>query len=240
MTTISPHPPHRVDRPVMTMGWRRLTYVHWRYDPDVVARLLPDGLEPDLYEGSAWVGLIPFQMERIRFGRLPAVPKWSSFPETNVRTYAVDASGRRGVWFMSLDIDRLAPTLVARGGYGLPYCWGPMSIEVQGRRITYRGIRRWPDSAHSRMVVEVSDPIAPDDVDDLTHFLSARWGLYSTLGSRVLWAPVSHPRWPLREASLLDLDESLLAAAGLPAPECEPHVRFSPGVRVRAGRPVLA
>lgn len=67
------------------------------------------------------------------------------------------------------------------------------------------------------------------------------WRAYTRrLGA--LWdTPVAHEPWPLREATLFELDETVTRAAGLPAPRTEPLVHFSDGVRqVRMGvsRPV--
>jgi uncharacterized protein YqjF (DUF2071 family) len=237
--TISPDPIHRIERPVMHMGWFDLAFLHWRLEPAELSRVLPDGVEPDLFDGSAWVGLIPFSMEAIRFPGLPVIPYVSRFPETNVRTYVRGPDGGEGIWFFSLDVNRLLPALVARGSYRLPYCWGPMSIERSGARIRYRGHRRWPAPAGpgSDVVVEVGDWIGPGDVDELEHWLTARWSLYSRFGSRILTAPVEHRRWPLRRARLIGLDQDIVQAAGLPAPAGDPHVLFSPGVRVQVGRP---
>jgi uncharacterized protein YqjF (DUF2071 family) len=50
---------------------------------------------------------------------------------------------------------------------------------------------------------------------------------------------VEHPRWPLRRARVLHLDESLVQAAGLPAPAGAPLAHFSPGVEVKIGAPRL-
>ncbi|MDX1690777.1 MAG: DUF2071 domain-containing protein [Acidimicrobiia bacterium] len=233
-----PEPPAAVDRPVMYMGWQELAYLHWRYPAASVDRLLPDGVRAETFDGSAWVGLIPFSMDRIRFPGLPVVPYVSTFPETNVRTYVVDRSGRRGIWFFSLDVNRLLPAAVARLTYRLPYCWGPMAIERRGDRIRYTGTRRWPrPRAGSEVEVEVGSRIAERDVDELGHFLTAAWGLYSTFGPRLVWAPVDHPRWPLHEAEVVHVREDLVTAAGLPEPTGEPVVHWSPGVRVRVGRP---
>ena len=44
----------------MMHRWDRLTFLHWRYDADVVQRLLPAGLTVETFDGSAWVGLVPF------------------------------------------------------------------------------------------------------------------------------------------------------------------------------------
>jgi uncharacterized protein YqjF (DUF2071 family) len=236
--TISPEPPAPV-RPVMYMGWYDLAYLHWRLHPDALRSVLPDGLEPDVFDGSAWVGLIPFSMERIRFPGLPVLPYVSRFPETNVRTYVRGPDGGDGIWFFSLDVDRLLPALVARAAYRLPYCWGPMGIERRGSTVAYWGRRRWPGpaGARSRIVVDVGERILPGAVDDLTHFLTARWALYSTFRGGLLRAPVAHPRWPLREARVVTVEQDLVEAAGLPSPEGPPLVHWSPGVEVRVGVP---
>ena len=230
--------PSPVRRPVMLQGWHRLGSVHWPFDPVVVQRLIPRHFRVDTFDGAAWVGLIPFWMDRIRVPGLPAFGRLSSFPETNIRTYIVGPDGRRGVWFMSLDITRLIPALVARVSYHLPYCWSSMSIEESDGLVEYRSSRRWPrDDAFSRLSLRVGDRIAPDDVTDLEHFVTARWALGSTWAGRPIWAQVDHEPWPLHRASVVDVDESLMTAAGLPRPEGDPIALWSPGVSVRIGLP---
>ncbi|MDQ3932324.1 MAG: DUF2071 domain-containing protein, partial [Actinomycetota bacterium] len=39
--------------------WDSLAFLHWPYDPDVVQSMLPDGLEVDVFDDKAWVGLTP-------------------------------------------------------------------------------------------------------------------------------------------------------------------------------------
>jgi len=231
--------PRPVRRPIMLQGWHDLTSVHWRYDPAVVQSLLPDGLRVDTLDGDAWVGLIPFHMRRIRVPGTPALGRFSTFPETNVRTYVVAPDGRRAVWFCSLDVSRLAPAVVARTTYGLPYCWGPMSIAHPGPdTVEYAASRRWPDRGpHSRVVVRKGPAVDLADQTDLDRFLSARWSLASRFLGMDLWADVDHPPWALHRAELLECDDSLVTAAGLPAPSGDPVVLWSPGVEVRIGRP---
>lgn len=233
--------PRPVRRPVMRQGWRDLCSIHWRYPAATVQALLPPGFTVDTFEGDALVGLLPFRMERVRFGPLGPFGRWSTFPETNVRTYLVDGRGRRGVWFCSLDIDRLVPTLVARASYNLPYCWGRMSIERRGDVVEYLQRRRWPRgaTAASRVAVRVGAPRPPGPDDDLVAFVTARWALGTTFAGRPVWAEVDHEPWPVHDAELLVCDESLVTAAGLPAPTGEPLVLWSPGVEVAIGRPRL-
>lgn len=225
-----------VQRAVMVQGWYELASIHWRYEPAEVQALLPAGLTVDTFDGSAWVGLIPFSMRGVGLPRMPAVPYLGSFPEVNVRTYAV-GDGRPGVWFLSLDISRLVPTLVARATYRLPYCWGRATHGRTGDRLDTE-VRRWWPTRGPRTSISVRIGEVVDEPSELDHFLTARWGLWSRgARGRVRYAPVDHPRWPLRHARLLHLDDTLVTAAGLSAPQGDPYVLFSDGVPVRIGLP---
>ncbi len=243
----------------MLQGWYNLASIHWPFDGAVVQALLPSGFRVDEFNNSAWVGLIPFEMRRIRLSFGPngglSPGRFGTFPETNVRTYIVDRHGRRGVWFFSLDITRLAPTLVARICYGLPYCTATMSItnhinDSQGtddhsainEGATYSSDRRWPRSAlgpaHSDVGIRIG-PRCHVETNELAAFLSARWALGSQFARQLVWAEVEHPEWELFHAEITHCDETMLVAAGLPAPTGDPIALWSPGVEVRIGRPTF-
>ena len=227
--------PEPVKRAVMVQQWQDLAYIHWRYPIEEIQALLPAGIEVDSFDGSAWVGLIPFSMRNIGLPRMPAVPYFGSFPEVNVRTY-VRRNGIPGVWFFSLDVNRFLPALVARVSYFLPYCWGKASNKRTDTTLETEVRRHWPSRASSSIRVSIGDPI--ESPDELSVFLSARWGLYSRgIGKGVRYAPVDHETWPLWTAKLESLNDTLLTAAGLSAPIGDPHVMFSPGVSVRIGLP---
>src|SRR4051812_42566876 len=101
-------PEEQVAAPVVTQSWRDVAFLHWRVDPETVARLLPAPLEVDLVDGSAWVGLTPFRVERMRaFGAVP-VSMRSTFPETNLRTYVRAPDGGDGIYFLSIDVPTVA------------------------------------------------------------------------------------------------------------------------------------
>jgi uncharacterized protein YqjF (DUF2071 family) len=71
----------------MLQTWSWLTFLHWSYQVEVVARLLPPGLAVHELEGRAWVGLTPFVLGDLRTPVAPAPPWFARFPETNLRTY---------------------------------------------------------------------------------------------------------------------------------------------------------
>jgi len=231
---ISADPPPWAHRTVLRQRWAELAYFHWPYDPDVVRPLLPAGLRVDTHDGVAWVGLIPFEMRDVRFGPTPPVPWVSSFIEINVRTYVIDALGRRAVWFFSLDVPRSAVVAVARTAFSLPYCWARADHVVDGDVHRYEMTRRWPraSSCCAEMRFRVGERVPDDEVSSLDHFLSARWALCTTRRDTLLHGRVHHRRWPLHAVDDVHIDQDVIQAAGLPAPCGEPHARYSPGVDV--------
>ena len=227
-----------VERAAMVHWWDELTFLHWRFEPDAVQRLLPPGLEVETMDGSAWVGLVPFFL-RVGLPGVSSVPWASRFAETNVRTYVRARDGARGIWFFSLDAARLGAVVVARSTYRLPYFWSDISIEHAAPRITYDCRRRWPGprGARSRVVVDIGDPFRADELTELDHFLTARWALFSAPRSGLRHALAQHDPWPLHRGQAVELHDELVAAAGLPVPVGEPLVHYSPSVEVRIGWP---
>lgn len=117
---ISEYPPRSVKWPVMFQRWDSLTFLHWRYPPEVISPLLPRKLELDTFDGTAWVGLTPFVLTGLRPPGFPAIPWISRFPEMNVRTYVRGPDGERGIWFFSLEAARIAAVIGARWGMDCP------------------------------------------------------------------------------------------------------------------------
>lgn len=224
----------------MFQTWSTFSALHWRYEPAVVQRLLPDELTVDTFDGDAWVGLTPFLMTGVRLPGLPPVPGASTFCETNVRTYARDPAGRDGLWFFTLEASRLAFVAAARAALGVPYCWASMTLEREGRAVRYRSRRRAPrpTDAATRITVVPGGVIPPEEVTERDVFLTGRWRGFAPTPVGLWFLPVEHEAWPLQRAAVEELDETLLAACGLPAPEGDPVVHYSPGVHVRFGPPV--
>jgi uncharacterized protein YqjF (DUF2071 family) len=216
----------------MRQTWRDLTLLHWRYDPAVVRPLLPTDLQLDLYEGAAWVGLVPFLITGLSWPGVPAVPWISEFPETNVRTYVMDRTGLRGVWFFSLDAARLPAVIGARATYALPYFWARMKVRSDGATAHYTSTRLAGPRAESDIRVEIGDLIFPGELE---LFLTARYRLYARRGGRLWKADIEHDPWPLQRARVLELKENLVRAAGLADPEGEPLALFSRTLDVTIG-----
>jgi len=211
---------------LLGQNWLNLSFLHWAVEPDSIAHLYPPGTEPDTFEGSSFVGVVPFQMSL--FG---------AFLETNIRLYSIDDAGRHGVLFRSLEAARLAVVPVIRIGRGVPYTWAKMRMTRSGERITYHSVRRWPRRGlRSLLTITVGDVVEPTPLEI---WLTARWGAHTRKGGRTWWVPNEHGPWPFRAAEIVELSDDLLGASGVrPAGE-RLRALYSPGVRTRFGRACL-
>ena len=226
-------PEERVARPWSRQSWASLTFLHWPLDPRLIQARLPEGFEVDTWDGVAWLSMTPFVMA-IRFGPLPPIPGIDVFPETNLRTYVRGPDGRDGLWFFSLETQSLPLVISASALYGVPYKWADMDVEI-GSTVRYRSRRRIGRPAGHDITVQVGPPC--EDTPPLDHWLSARSRAWTRVAGRYCTVPVEHPPWPLHEATLVSLEETLIAAAGLTRPPAAPRVRHSPTIDVLLGRP---
>jgi hypothetical protein len=206
-----PKPP---GRPLVRMCWHDLLFVHWRVSAAQLEGILPQGLTPDIYDGSAWVGLVPFTMTGVRPLGI-GVPTARNFHECNVRTY-VKVGGVPGVYFLSLDAASTVAAKAARFAYGLPYFRARIDLARCGDRIAYRVSRCGHAAAACELVWQLGAPLAPATNGGLDWFLTERYSLFlRNRHGRVCRGRIWHPRWRLRQAQLLRIADGLVAAAGI-------------------------
>ncbi|CAN5176847.1 DUF2071 domain-containing protein [soil metagenome] len=224
-------------RPAASQRWSKLTFLHWRVDASVIAPLMPAGVRPDEHDGSSWVGLIAFYLDRASLLGSPPVPYFGAFTEVNVRLYGVDERGRRGVVFLSLEASRLAAVLAARAAFSIPYFWSRTALLDTGDgRIEYRAERHL---GPGRTLIVARPGTTAVTGDATADFLTARWALFTTRRGRTSYLRNYHAPWPLVTAELEKLDDTLLEIAGIPGlPTRAPDsVLYSEGVTTWFGRP---
>jgi uncharacterized protein YqjF (DUF2071 family) len=218
----------------MRQTWADIVWCHWPVEPERIAAILPDGLTPDLFEGQAWIGLIPFSMQRLRahwpLGWVTRVVRSANFGEVNVRTYVVGPDGQRGVWFCTLDADSYAAVATARLAFGLPY---RVSRSQFSETATTRhwSSRRRRDGATSLLQVEIADELPRPAAPGLESFLVERYALYTSWHGQIVRGELAHEPWRVRSGRVLDVDTSTVAAAGIDV-SGEPHVLVGEGVDV--------
>jgi hypothetical protein len=224
----------------MAQSWHDLLFAHWPVDAGALRPRLPAGVELDLFDGQAWIGVVPFRMTGVRARFLPPLPGLSAFPELNVRTYAT-AYGRPGVFFFSLDATSAVAVAAARRFFHLPYRRARMACRPHRDGIAYE-CRRIPGAgvvaAEFRGAFGPAGPAYRARAGDLDHWLTERYCLY-TAGrhGRALQVDVRHEPWPLQPAWARIETNTMADAAGVSLPQSPALLHFARRLDVVAWLP---
>lgn len=222
--------------------WQKLAFLHWRVPSSALQPLVPKELTIEEFDGSAWLGLVPFSMERIRPWWFPAVPGISWFLETNIRTYVIDKHGVRGIWFFSLDANKRLAVSVARTFWHLPYRMAAMSMTMSESsdgltQFGYKGTRIDPPSGEYdvSLSVDLRTPALAAKELTLEHFLVERYILFAQKRSgSLMTGQVHHHPYLIRPIVSCRILQSLTSAEGCPPLTTPPdHAAYSEGVDVR-------
>ncbi|MFC0456138.1 YqjF family protein [Arthrobacter liuii] len=249
-----PRPPELTVPVFSDQRWLDAVFLHWRVPEAVAATFMPEGVRPDMFDGSSWVGLIGFRMVQAGLGHGPAIPYLGSFNEVNVRLYSREPNGTRGVVFLTLDANRLLVVLATRAAR-IPYVWSHVRQQPPfpgrgGQRqhvnsaastsespVGYSVRRFGSTAAHSSFTV--IPKLHDAAVDPLSIFLTARFGMHGRFHGKTACIPNTHSPWPLFAATVHHLSDELIGAAGINVSGAPESVLYSPGVRTRFGRPRL-
>jgi uncharacterized protein len=218
-------------QPLMHQTWGKLLFMHWRVDVSSLRLLVPAQLEIDTFDGSAWIGVIPFTMWDTRMLFLPPVPGLSAMHELNVRTY-VHLNGEPGVWFFSLDCNSAAAVLGARTVYHLPYYNALISLSRSGDQIDYALERTDQPKAKFDATWRVGNKLPPSEVGSIEFFLTERYCLYSESDGNLYQARIHHPQWPLERAEVDSFASTMIEAQGIETPAGEPLLHYAEELKV--------
>ncbi len=212
------------DQPVLLhQNWHHLLFLHWEVPYAELQALVPAGLTVDTFEGKAYIGLVPFTLTGVRPVGTPPLPWISSFHEVNVRTYVHIGGRDPGVWFFSLDASSTVAVAAARAAYKLAYFHAAIDFETSKGALPVIGFHsrrdddRGPMPAHAHIRYQaIEGPAAAASPGTIEHFLVERYILYSEDEQRRLHrARVHHQPYPVQRAEVLELDETLIWAAGV-------------------------
>lgn len=217
--------------PIMHQRWSTLLFMHWRVPEELLRPLIPNDLHIDMHDGAAWIGVTPFTIPEIRLAGLPALPVIGSTHEINVRTY-VHHQGVPGVWFLSLDASNPLAVAGARVSFALPYFQALIKLEHRGEETRFKSVRAHPGAP--RAVFEAQwrrgETLPESQPGSLDFFLTERYCLYASRGSRILRSRIHHATWPLCRATLTSCSSTMVESHGLPSPDGDPivHAQAAP------------
>lgn len=227
------------------MTWSELLFAHWAVPASAIAPLLPAGLEVDTWDGQAWVGVVPFRMERVGprgLQWLPARgPSPRSFLELNVRTY-VRRKGRQGVFFLSLDATSGLAVETARRWFGLPYVHADITARSGPAGVAYGSTRRDPRMGSGGLDLEYRavGPAFRAEPETFEAYAVERYALFSERAGDLLCGHIHHPPWELHRAHVAIHHNTIARAHGLPLSRQPDHVLVANPIDVIAWPPTLA
>ena len=213
---------------LMTQSWHNLLFAHWPVDVELLRSRIPPGLPLDLYEGQAWIGVVPFRMTNVAPRFVPALPWVSEFAELNVRTY-VTVGGKPGVYFFSLDAESALAVAAARSLLHLPYFTAQMEVRCERDHVNYTSRRTDPGGAAELVAgYEPAGPPFRAEPGTLEYFLTERYCLYNLDARfRAYRLEIHHPPWTLRRAEASFTVNTMAEAAGIRLPAMAPILHFS-------------
>lgn len=214
--------------------WCDLLFAHWPVPAASLRRLVPEGLEIEEYDGTSWVGVVPFRMEGVSRRPFPDLPGLSAFPELNLRLY-VTRDRRPGVWFLSLDATSAPAVWAARTFFHLPYWHSAIEHRPDGSGgFSFRSERYGSDRS-VRLAADFSPagPVTHSAPGSLEEFLTERYCLYARRPDGALFrCEVHHERWPLQAARGTIDASALVAPHGLVLPPGPPLLHFAAEIDV--------
>lgn len=183
--------------------WNDLLFLHWKVDPQIVQSTLPPGLTADTFDDAAYIGIVPFFMQRVRPRWLPPVPWLSWFMELNVRTYVHDSLGRPGVYFYSLDCNQPVAVWIARKIFRLPYFHARMSSTRANDRVDYSCGRFGAKEESADFSWSPLGVSREAEVGSLEFFLVERYFLFTQgRGGQLFSGQVHHRPYRIRSAAV--------------------------------------
>jgi uncharacterized protein YqjF (DUF2071 family) len=211
----------------LRQSWRTVLFAHWRLPPRVLTAHIPPPLELDTFEGSAWLGVVAFQMADIALRELPAVPWVSTFPEINVRTY-VQFENRSGIYFFSLDAPSVMAVALGRL-LNLNYFASTSELTASGERHHFRNDRSsaHPPARFDGRYRPTGEPFvaAPGTLD---HWLTERYCLFTVHKSgKTEQLDVHHAAWTLSRAEATITVNSMADPLGIGLPAEQPLLHYS-------------
>lgn len=184
-------------RPLFRAAWTDVLMIHYAVEPDALRPFVRAPL--DLFDGRAYVSLVVFSLDRLRFSL--GGPSFPSHRFLNVRAYTRD----NGIEFLAEWLTNPLCVFLGPRMYGLPYRWG--RIRYAPGHATGKVQGRGAALAYRARAVE---PLAPCPAGSLDEFLMERYTAFTDGRLFHVW----HAPWRRAAADVELLDVSLVASTG--------------------------
>lgn len=221
------------------MRWSDVLFLHWEVQPSTVRSTLPSGLGVDMLRGSAYLGIVAFDMEELSPLFAPSTGELFTreFAEVNLRTYVIGPDGRRGIYFYSLDADDRLSVIVANSLFGLPYEKASMRLEWEDGMFSFCSSREISNGENVRFEAEYKPERGVEVSSRASSFLTERYLFYFKTWRGLRVGRVRHDQWSLCGVDGAVINNDLFASNQFEEPSSNPTMYYSDGVSVVADWP---
>ncbi len=214
----------------MSQNWDQLLFAHWPVKAEVLEARIPQEFTLDTYDGYAWIAVVPFLMNKVKFRYLPEIPMTNRFLELNVRTY-IKYKEKSGVYFFSLDASNLLAVEAARIWFGLPYLRAEMNdskLPEDPHAIHYESTRvdRRAPSANLDVQYRPTGEIINSSAGSLEEFLTERYCLFCLRGRSIMRGDIHHKKWDLQPAEAEFRENTMLEPLGIDVDNLGPPLLY--------------
>ena len=207
---------------IIQQKWSDVLFVSFEIDFDLLRSELPKELEVDIFNGKAYLSIVPFVMSDIRFFFTPPLP-FSKLIELNLRTY-VRYKNKPGIYFFTLDSDHMLGNFLAQKIFKLPYRYAILDINIDNK--VY--------DVQSKNSLSLKVSIKDKKIKtDLSNWISERYCLYNIVDGKVFRGDVLHPTWNLKEAEVINIDDQFSKQFNLDTCPTQYHCFYSKEINVR-------
>ena len=203
--------------PLFLADWMQLVFIHFEVDPVCLQQQIP--VQLDLFKGRAYVSLVAFSMERMRFRFGGGLTRWLTSPISshgflNIRTY-VRHHGESGIYFMTEFVPNRLSVFLGPRTFALPYKLGHLDYAHTHEEGKLSGtVTSFGNTLKYEAEVESPQQFKRCQRDTLETFLLERYTAFTAARNRLRYFHIWHEPWLHVPVTLRIIENSLLEKSG--------------------------
>jgi uncharacterized protein YqjF (DUF2071 family) len=183
----------------LTAEWRKLVFINYTVDPELLQEYVPKGTILDNYDGKCFVSVIGFMFQNTKVlgCKMPAL---HTFEEVNLRFYVKRKENdvwKRGAVFIQEIVPKRLLSFVANTVYHEHYITRPMSHEwkITPEKVDISYTWRNKQKVQSIAVTAKNNPVAFPENSEIEFISEHYFGYAKYNENKTFEYEVTHPKW---------------------------------------------
>ncbi|WP_430411960.1 YqjF family protein [Kordia sp.] len=183
----------------LTAEWRKLVFINYTIDPELLEEYVPKGTVLDSFNGKCFVSVIGFMFKNTKVLGCK-MPGLHTFEEVNLRFYVKRKDGaiwKRGAVFIQEIVPKRLLSFVANTVYHEHYITRPMSHQwnITPKTIDISYSWKHQQTIQSIAVKAANNPVAFIEDSEIEFISEHYFGYTKYSNSKTFEYEVTHPKW---------------------------------------------